>query len=791
MTRCRAILLGILALLPLAGWPAAEMPRLEDYTLLWWAEGPPRFLGSGTPPAAETLCIQSGSWGVAFDTRHVRALRAGRLPATMAIAAATQPGRSALADLPAATWDCAVVVAGHRFSCIGRQEPKDEFLQPVRFIESGRFLQRVVIEGLIFADAQGVRLAGNARLQISAWPDRLAFCLEVEPQELTAEGTVDLRLNDRRATARLTAKAAVQLETFADAAAPRPQVEADPALKVECDETLACHRIALPEKPWSNAKGTYYPEEHLDRLDRWQITLRNDSDRECVARLRFTQKNHLPITGFTAMLCDPDGTPTGLPVQISKNWHQRHEKGSLPEEGPWFHGSAFVRLAPKSTRPLLFQMVYARYGGVFAASHAQLCLIGWGHNQFWDEAAIGSFGESICFEPGRVQRRCFIDDVRPLMTLPQGKPAAKPWGWADNAGGGDFLMWQDAQGRYQPMRATRTDYRAYGPCLTHVGYSEESAGGELAARMTVSLPRSDDYLRTFIHLRYDVLRPLRWRRLAFFQLGADFYNETPARQVAVGDINGLREAWTPRLARDVVDRAAMPLTGEQPWLSIHGLDRAALQPGRAAASRGLIVRSWQARLGGQPAPLPHATFFCTEWGKGNHRTGIELAPPPGIADLRPGDFVEADLELVVFPADATAYYGPNQPFKTALAQAADTWRLVQREAAGNAIKVQTPRQPAAQSQPPPLLFAVDANQRASATLTGGLGHVPITFTGLSQSRGYRLFVDDQLVDQSLHGNDFWQTDYDPATRTWQLTFNLPITDKQPHTLRLGKAAETK
>ena len=118
-------------------------------------------------------------------------------------------------------------------------------------------------------------------------------------------------------------------------------------------------------------------------------------------------------------------------------------------------------------------MVYARYGGVFAASHAQLSLIGWGHNQFWDQAAIGSFGESICFEPGRVQRRCFIDDMRPLMTLPQGKPA-KPWSWAENCGGGDFLMWQDAQGGYQPMRATRTDYRAYGPCLTDVSYTEES-----------------------------------------------------------------------------------------------------------------------------------------------------------------------------------------------------------------------------------------------------------------------------------------------------------------------------
>jgi len=116
------------------------------------------------------------------------------------------------------------------------------------------------------------------------------------------------------------------------------------------------------------------------------------------------------------MLCEADGAPTGLPVRISKNWHQRPDKGVLLHEGPWFHGCAAVRMPPKSSRELLFQMAYARYGGVFAASHARLCLIGWGHNQFWDQAAIGSFGESICFEPGRVQRRCFTDDVRPLIT---------------------------------------------------------------------------------------------------------------------------------------------------------------------------------------------------------------------------------------------------------------------------------------------------------------------------------------------------------------------------------------
>ncbi len=590
-------------------------------------------------------------------------------------------------------------------------------------------------------------------------------------------------LGNRRASAKLVARTSARLEAFGDSATPRSAVEADPAIGVGFDESLGCHTLALPEKPWSNFKGTYYPEEHLDRLDRWRFALRNDSDRQTVARLMFTQRYHIPITGFTPMLCDVDGAPTGMPVQISKNWHRRPEKGELQHEGPWFHGCTFVRLPPRTKRDFIFQMVHARYGGVFAASHAHLCLIGWGHNQFWDEAAIGSFGESICFEPGRIQRRCFIGDVRPLMTLPQGKPAM-PWGWADNCGGGDFLMWQDAQGNYQPMRATRTNCRSYGPCLTDVSYTEESCGGEVTARMDVSLPRSDDYLRVFFHLRYDVHRPMHWRRLAFFQLGSDFYNEAPSRHVAIGDANDVREEWEPKCAKDVYDRNSVPLTGVQPWVSVHGLQRTALQPGRAAASRGLIVRAWRTVLGGKPAAQPHASFFCTEWGKGNHRTVVDLAPPPGITELLPGDFLDADLELVVFAADTAAYYGPDKSFQESLARDADTWRPVRSEAVGNALITLASHGTVMNSYP--LVVAVDARQRAEVTVRGGLGHVPVTFTGLSQSRGYRLFVDDKSVNQSVHGNDFWQTDYDPAAQQWRQTFNIPLKGDHVHVIRLAK-----
>ena len=496
------------------------------------------------------------------------------------------------------------------------------------------------------------------------------------------------------------------------------------------------------------------------------MTLGNDSDAPTVARILFSQQHHLPITGFTPLLCDADGAPTGLPVQVSKNWHQRPEKGHVPHEGPWFHGFAYVRIPARSRREFNFQMVYARYGGVCAASHTQLSLVGWGHNQFWDQAAIGSFGESICFEPGRVQRRCFITDVRPLMTLSR-ESSEKRWGWAENCGGGDFLMWIDSTGRYQSTKGTRVDYRSHGPLLTDVGYQEETVGGEITARMDVSVPAANDYLRTFLKLRYDVRKPVRWRRLAFFQLGADFYNDVPARQVAFGDVTGLRDEWKPRLAKDVYDRVALPLVGELPWMSIHDVDRKTLRKGSAAANRGLIVRSWRAVLGGKSA-APHLAAYCTEWGRENHRTSLELSPPADVVELLPGDFVEAELELVVFPADAPAYYGPDAKFREALTTAKNGWQLVHREASGNSLSCTTQHGQLSRSYP--VVVAVDEQQRATLELRGGLGHVPLTFTGLSRPTGYQLFADGQLLDHR-------QVDWNPLTKTWQATYLVPPNSK--------------
>ena len=153
--------------------------------------------------------------------------------------------------------------------------------------------------------------------------------------------------------------------------------------RVERDPRLGCQVVHLSDRPWKNSNGTYYASDELDRLDRWRFTLTNNADHDSVAPVMFVPDHEPAITGLVPMLCQPDGTPTGIPVQISKDWHSRPEKGHVPHEGNWVHGCTFIRIPAHTQRELTFQLAYARYGGVPCASHAQLSLLGWGHNQFW------------------------------------------------------------------------------------------------------------------------------------------------------------------------------------------------------------------------------------------------------------------------------------------------------------------------------------------------------------------------------------------------------------------------
>jgi hypothetical protein len=101
-------------------------------------------------------------------------------------------------------------------------------------------------------------------------------------------------------------------------------------------------------------------------------------------------------------------------------------------------------------------------------------------------------------------------------------------------------------------------------------------------------------------------------------------------------------------------------------------------------------------------------------------------------------------------------------------------------------------------------------------IQGGAGAVPVRFQGLAASAGWqlgRMTSDEkpwdqylpldaklspalasnlapqiQPLDQSVHGNDFWETAFDPDTRTYSLTFNLPL-DTTPSSVWILKKSQ--
>jgi hypothetical protein len=579
---------------------------------------------------------------------------------------------------------------------------------------------------------------------------------------------------------------------------PRVTVQASEVLtgaacSVDYDAARGWHRVNLdgivpvgPPGDEGNAN---------DVIERVRLMLTNPDSEERVARLLFEKSARgirvrlgSPITGVSAVLRDRDGNPTGIPVQLSKNWHTRPEGGVYA--GVWFHGISQVRLPPGANVQLELTIVYAHWGGVAAASHAQLCLIGWGSNQLWTQSALGAWGESICYEPDQVQADCSITDVRPLMVRSMSRDM--PWNWTHNVGGGDFFRLFDADGsRVFPARM-RTAFHRQGPCLTEVTYAGHT-GSAVEHSVTVSLGRTDDVVRGTYRLRMDVNQAMEFSRLVLFQIGADTYSYTGERRMAVGDAVGLTREWNTQWGGDTYRTQPMECSGRVPWISLHdAVSRAnaeAASPGHtnaqgAWANRGIVIRSWNARLAGE-----RARPWIAERGvraRDEDTSTIDVLPPQDVHRLQPGDFVEATIEHIVMPQFASDYYGPNNSLRAALGQWENTWHMIHREATGNDRHVEVVTGTLRSRYPAVRILA--AGDRVEFTITGGLGYVPITMAGLTSHRGFALHLDGQQVNQSIHGNDYWQTDYDPATRTWEMTFNLPLGGERPHNVRFGPAS---
>ena len=362
---------------------------------------------------------------------------------------------------------------------------------PIHIVESGEWFQHIAIYDLVLRNQAGDSLDADSWIEIRAWGDQLLIEWFVHPKvkgltklfmDLDADGidrSVISHANSVQLSLVFDGDKLLQLpaQSGVDVAVQAREAYSTLEPSVNFSQTSDAWEVQIPRQDWDNPLGTAYPEALLDRVSKFDLTLRNTSDEVRDVRLRMLHDYH-PLTGHVPMLLDAQGQQTGLPMQNSKNWHVLTDE-PYPYEGSWINQTARLQLAPHSEVELRYEVVHALWQGLPASSVAQLSLVGWGFNGFWTQMALGAWGESICLQPGRTMRRAYITDVRPFMVRSM---YDKYYDWTSNMGGADLLKVVGADGRYIPWVGSITDYKMIGPNLSHVQTVERSSDNRLRVK---------------------------------------------------------------------------------------------------------------------------------------------------------------------------------------------------------------------------------------------------------------------------------------------------------------------
>ncbi len=548
----------------------------------------------------------------------------------------------------------------------------------------------------------------------------------------------------------------------------------------------------LPDKT-NNAKVTYVDDEgvfyvdipsyrmgyndggSIDLLQNIKLHLTNNQDKDKSVRLCFREKSPKNVVGFSSMLRNTNGDPSGLPLQISKNWHK---------STPMLYSTAWVKeytevVVPANTiLNFDYTRVGARWGNVYGAFSHQLCVVGAGVPRGgWLEAGLGSFGESITHSPDYEYGGAIVCDYRPFLVTNQYLGlTSKEYGWTGNLGGMDLLVYIDEEGKRVEHEQVKTRFKKYGPNLTETSISAYSSDKALKLDYTFQLNRSDDFLRIYYKIKVKALKDTPFDRFHLFQLGSDQYHLLKAQSIAYGDSSGVRGAFIPNNS-DITDYTTeqIPLTGSTPWIwAGEGVAANGYTGIDIDGNNSLIIRSYNASFGGVPDNTPYFRERVSSTGYGaQNPTSYCIVPPKGIAGFAEGDSMEIIVETCLLPGSDAAYYGPNTNFKNALTNYGDSWEVLFREVIGNDLMASSASNKVNLNYPP-TVEAIDNN--ASVTITGGKGYVPLVFTNLTNISNPKLWLEKDgsrtLIDQSNYGNDFWQAEYDNETGLYDLIYNV-------------------
>lgn len=651
----------------------------------------------------------------------------------------------------------------------------------VRLIESGQFLQRYDHLGIIFTAQDGSVLDVPARLEISAWPEQVTFKLDFANFENTA-------VNIERTVIELTSPTGKNYLSDVDGIAAllsvRPHedlesVSLDPsaiiteatdlqksnALDVEFDSDLHALKVNLP------IDSVRYPD-HIDRVDEFLIEVTNPTQSPLDIPLVFEENVPRAITGTVMLLTDADdGKPSGIPVQISKNWHKNDDTGvKATHRGNWLRGSTYLTLPAGVTKRFKLKVVFGYWDKVAAASHAQLSLIGWGGNWKWDESALGTWGESMTYDLTQHLGSAFMADIRPAFT-----PSMSNGGdhnWTENVGGGDFLIYFDEDNRYRWGKRLKTAYIWTGPNMTQVKYSGVTDDDKIRFEYTSKLVSTNDYHRRFHNYRYEFLEDVTDpKRLVFYQMAADYYLGPDFETYYVGDSTGLLQESAAETGGNTYKTNKISFSDG--WMAMN--DLVALDKTVAKANRGIIQRS--STLNNNDYPV-----FMHQYGRswGSDKMLFDLAGDSTEQPYQAGDVVSGAFEFIMPPKEPANYWGADAEFAARLATYTQPWEAVFDEYRYNS-KLQATASIGTLINTFPLEIQADPNGPSVITeLTiqaGGLGDIPVIIKDAMVGKALNIerYVDGQWItigSEAAPSESYYQG-YQNAEGKIDYTFSIP------------------
>jgi hypothetical protein len=752
----------------------------RDYTYIYFENGyPTRLKGRRSQSDANLsaranpdLVIQTGYYSLRLDCDDMQLTGYDSLAGSDYLTALTRDVKTfSRADL-----SLTVIKEGTAYTCT-HARIQDRADDHVRLIQSGQFVQRFDHLGLVFSAADGTLLEGSARVEVTAWPDRVVFLLDASGIAGVSTSSIRLRSPAGKVHERETYSDRVILalqphldkrtETWKVPSFIREAVNQKnrAALDVRFDEEESALHIDIP------AERVVYPAA-TRRVDEYAIEVRNPTDTSMSLPLVFDQVVPRAITGTVMILCHDDGRPTGIPVQISKNWHRKRGQPTV-HEGHWLRGYTMLPVAAGVTRRCRLRVIYGYWAGVGAVSHAQLSVIGYGGNWKWDESALGAWGESMTYDPTQHLGAAFIDDVRPAFTTGKSGGTHR---WTENVGGGDFLIYHDGANRFRWARCLKTAYRWTGPNMTDVRYSGITDDEKIRFTYTTRSVRTNDYHRRFHTYEYrfleDVISP---RRLVFYQMAADYYTGPSFANYYLGDDTGLLSSRVSEPGGNRYKGTAIPFDGR--WLAI---DDATSSDGRTRARRGLV--SLVSTLNGRAFPL-YLHTYGRSWGA--PRMLFDLSSESVRRSYRAGDVVGGELEFILPPKRVGDYWGEDEEFRGRLeSYGTRPWQAVHDECRYNTrLSVTVNRGTLLRSYP----VEVRAQLGGGAVLAdfsvngGGIGHVPVVLMGVPADRVVEAQrrVDGRWV--TLESGDGARYDYYQSYRNAQGNRDCVFNIRRPST----------